>query len=146
MTLQEVERKIYVLDDDRIDFYWKDIEKLLRDVPLFWDLYDPQWVYCEAKMGHLQIWALSDGAIKGIVITQICCFPKTNVLQILAEAGKDMLRYFDEKEAMFDWVAREHGCSLIQTVCRPALARKLKGRGVVEGAIFTRRVSAERIQ
>lgn len=146
MMLQAEERKIYALDDDRIDYYWKDIERLLAKVPMLYDFYTSDWLYEHAKMGHLQVWALSDGQIKGIVITQICTFPKANLLQILAAAGDEMLKFVDEQEGMFDWVAREHGCAFVQAVCRPGLARKLKRRGVVSGVILTRPVYPERIQ
>lgn len=140
----EANRKIYSLDEDRIDFYWKDIEKLLETVPGYYDFYTPDWTYMQAKMGHLQIWALGDGRIESIVVTQIQVFPKTKVFTILAAGGVGMLKYFDEAEAIFEWLAADSGCEFIRAVCRPGLARKLRGRGVVEGVLMTRRIKPQR--
>lgn len=138
------ERQIYSLDNDRIDFYWDDIQKLLEEVPGFYDLYSSEWVLGQAKMGHLQIWALAEGKIESIIITQICVFPKASVLQILAAAGTGTLKYFDEADAIFEWLARDSGCKFIRTVVRPGLAKKLGGRGISQGVLLTRRVQAER--
>lgn len=146
MELHSEKKKIYALDNDRIDYYWKDIEKLLESVPMLYEFYSPEWLYEHAKMGRLQLWALSDSKIKGIVVTQICTFPKASALQILACAGIEMLKFIDEQEGMFDWVARQNGCSFVQAICRPGLARKLKTRGITTGVILTRAVHSERIQ
>lgn len=146
MNIEPSRRKLYTLDDDRIDRYWEEIEKLLGEVPMFYDLYDPQWVYCQAKMGGLQIWALSDGEIQGIVITQINIFPRAKVFQILAAAGKLMLRFVEESDATFEWIAREAGCEFVQVLARPGLARKLKGRGLWTGIVMTKRIGTERAQ
>lgn len=146
LSVEQDGKKIYALDAGRIEHYWKEVEKLLADVPMLYEFYSPEWLYEHAKMGHLQIWALSDGQIKGIVVTQICCFPKANMLQILAAAGVGMLKFIDESTAMFDWIAKENNCTFVQAICRPGVARKLKQAGVVQGIILTRAVQAERIQ
>lgn len=138
-------KQIYLLDQDRIDFYWRDIVGLLYDVPMFWDLYTPEYVYERAKMGHYQVWALSDGAIKGIVISTILDFPKAKIFYILAAAGKDLLKYFDEAEALFEWLSKDSGCDYVQAMMRPGLARKLRGRGTAVGVLLTRAVKHERV-
>lgn len=146
MELQEEERKTYLLDDERIDLYWGSIEKLLEDVPGLYDLYDARYIYDQAKMGAFQIWALSNGEIEGIVVTQILVYPKTKVFFIHAAAGKGFMKYFEECTALFDWLARDSGCEFIQTLLRPGLARKMKKYGMVEGTILRRRVSFMRAQ
>jgi hypothetical protein len=140
----EAQRQLYTLDNDRIAFYWEEIKRLLEEVPGFYDLYSPEWVLSQAKMGHLQIWALSNGKIEAIIITQICVYPRAKVFEILAAAGTGTLKYFDEAEATFEWLARDSGCEFVRTVVRPGLAHKLGRRGVSQGVLLSRRVQLER--
>lgn len=141
-----MEKKVYLLDSDRLDHYWPEIEGLLASVPGFYDLYTPQWVYGQAKMGAYQIWALSDGAIRGIMITQIAVFPKAKVFDVLAAAGSRMLEFFDEADSTFEWIARDSECEFMRATFRPGLARKMKPRGDTIGVVMTRRLSPMRIQ
>lgn len=139
------DRKVYLLDDARLDHYWTEIAKLLQEVPLFKDLYDPVDVYSQLKMGHFQAWALSDGEIRAIVVTTINVFPKAKVFQILAVSGSKFLELWDEADATFDWVARDAGCQYIQAVARKGLGRAKK-TGEVEGVLISKKLSSMRIQ
>ncbi len=145
MIQEAQESKAYLLDDARLDHYWGEIAPLLEKVPLFRDLYDPQDVYTMAKMGHFQIWALSDGAIRTIMVTQIQSFPKAKVLMILAVVGKKFFELWDSADATLEWVARDSGCSFIHAVGRPGFARK-RGSGEIEGVLISKKISQMRTQ
>lgn len=119
-------KSVYVLQGAQIDFYWEQIKEGFAEVPQFYDFFTPEWVYSEIKMGHYQVWALSDGAIKGIILTQLLVYPKQNVFEILAAFGVDMLDFFSEMQDVFLRFARQNGCDTMTARCRPGLARKLK--------------------
>jgi hypothetical protein len=133
-------RNVFLLQDDMVDFYWHDIIEGLKEVPGFFDFYDDKWVWEEIKRGGLLVWALSDGQIKGIVLTRVLVFPKQKVFEILAIYGIDMLVFFAEMEDTFMMVAQRLGCQTISALCRPALKRLLKGFHVEEQMVVLRRL------
>lgn len=137
---QGVQKKVGTFDRNQIDFYWKDIVPLLENVVGFSEFYTIASVYELLQSGDWQLWALSDSMIQGVVITTIRVFPKVKVFQILVAAG-NFLQFFDEIEAMFEWLARDSGCTFIQGQVRSGVARKLKrSRGDLRQVIITRRV------
>lgn len=119
-------KSVYVLQGAQIDFYWDQIREGFGEVPQFYDFFTPEFVYEQIKMGRYQVWALSDGAIRGIVLTQILCFPKQNVFEILGAYGVDMLHFFFEMKDVFLRFARQNGCDTMTARCRPGLARKFR--------------------
>ena len=137
-------RKCYTLDDARIDYYWTEIEKLLREIPVFSDLYEPQDIYNLAKMGQFQIWALSDGEIRAIVVTTINVFPKAKVFQILGVSGERFLDLWDEADATFEWIARDAGCHYIKAIARKGFGRAKKS-GEVEGVFISKKLENLRV-
>lgn len=119
-------RSVYVLQGAQIDFYWDHIREGFNEVPSFYDYYTPEWVYEQLKKGHYQVWALSDGEIRGIVLTQILCFPRKNVLEILGAYGVDLLLFFEEMKDIFLRFAKKNNCDTMTARCRPGLARTLR--------------------
>lgn len=119
-------KKVFPLLGDQIDHYWPQVCGGLSDCPGWWDFYTPEWTYTSLKMGRLTLWALSDGAIRGIVLTQILEFPRQRVFEIVALFGIDMLYFFKEMEDVFEYIAQENKCGFIQAICRPGLQRMLK--------------------
>lgn len=120
-------KEVYLLDDGRLDYYWPDIAELLTSVPGFSELFTADWAYRQAKMGHLQVWALADDKIRAIVLTQVLVFPRAKVFEILAAGGVGLLDFVSEMEDVFTRIAHNSGCSKIQARCRPGLQRKLRG-------------------
>jgi hypothetical protein len=98
---------------------------LLGECPTYYECFTPEWTYARAKEGGIQVWGLSDGAIRGIVVTQILVFPAQKVFEVLAAAGIGMLEYFDEMEEVFEYIAADSGCQTIAARVRPGLERLL---------------------
>lgn len=119
-------KSVYVLQGAQIDFYWDQIKEGFGEVPGFYEFYTPEWVYGQLKSGLFQVWALSDGIIRGIVLTQIQALPRQNTFEILGAFGIDMLLFFDEMRDVFFRFARQNGCDTMLARCRPGLARKLR--------------------
>lgn len=119
-------KSVYVLNREQIDFYWDQIRDGFGEVPQFYDFFTPEYVYERIKMGHYQVWALSDGAIKGIVLTQILCFPKQNVFEVLGAYGIEMIHFYSELQDVFLRFARQNGCDTMYSRCRPGVARLLR--------------------
>jgi hypothetical protein len=122
-------KQVYLLDSARVHFYWPQIESLLAEVPGFYDYYTSEWIYSQINLGHLHVWALDDGAIRGIVISQIAIFPKQKVFDILAIGGVGTLQFFEEMQSTFEKLAISCGCTKFAANVRPGLARKLKTLG-----------------
>lgn len=119
-------RRVYALDSERIDLYWENIVPLLESIPIFADLFSPEWVYSQAKMGQLQLWALADSEIRAIVVTRISDFPRAKVFEIMGVAGSKAYSFVPDMEAMFEWLARDAGCTYFVATTREGVVRKLK--------------------
>jgi hypothetical protein len=122
------EKSVFLLNKEQIDWYWLEVLALLSECPTYYDYFTPEWTYSKAQSGDIQLWALSDGAIKGIIVTQILVFPRQKVFEILAAAGLGLLQYFDEMEEVFEFIAADSGCQTIAARVRPGLERLLTRR------------------
>src|SRR5215831_499091 len=123
---EDLGKRIFLLNSEQIDHYWPDIVHLLGTVPGYYDFFTPEWTYAKAKGGDLQVWALSDGAIRGIVVTQILVFPAQKAFEILGAAGNGLLEFFSEMEDVFEFIAEDSGCKTIIARCRPGFDRLLR--------------------
>lgn len=119
-------KRLYLLSQEQIDHYWHDIIEGLKACPHYFEYFTPEWTYWEVKNGRLLVWALSDGVIRGIVMTRILEYPKQKVFSILALYGAEMLTFFNEMEDVFLKMAQRFGCQSISAQCRPGLKRLLK--------------------
>lgn len=138
-------KQVYLLDHERVNFYWSQIEELFKEVPGFYDYYTSEWAYQQIKMGHLHVWALDDGAIRGIVLSRIAIYPRQKVFDILAIGGVGTLQFFEEMTETFEKLAVACGCSSFSAQVRPGMSRKLRKHlaGVVSHTI-TRPVAPQR--
>lgn len=132
-------KRVYLLSGEMLDYYWNDIIAGLKDCPGYFDYYTPEWTYEQVKTGHLLVWSLSDGSIRGIVLTRVLIFPKQRVFHILAIYGMDMLDFFSEMEDVFMKIAQDFQCQTISALCRPGLKRLLKNFRAEEESITLRR-------
>lgn len=136
---------IYLLGDEQIDVYWEKIAEVLAEVPGFYEFYTPEWAFDQAKKGLLQVWALSDGQIRGIVLTTIKVYPKQNVFEVMAMCGFTMMEYLEELDDVFERIAADQGCQTISGVLRPGLARTLrKHKAEVKMMVVSRPVVAKK--
>jgi hypothetical protein len=92
----------------------------------------------------LQIWGLSDGVIRGLVISQIVNFPRQRVFEVLGAAGVELLNYFDEMEEIFEFIAEDSGCQTMQARVRPGIERLLKKKKVLKRAVWIYRQVGKR--
>ena len=132
-------KNVYVLQDEQIDHYWPQIVELFNSVPEFWEYFTPEWTYQQVKMGLFQVWALSDGAIRGIVLTKILEYPRCRVFEIMALAGIEMLEFFEEMQDVFTRFAQVNGCTKFSAMVRPGLQRKLRGFGAASVMVILRK-------
>lgn len=145
MTLQEEDsplkevRNVYLLNDAQVDFYWHDILEGLKGCPSFFDYYSPEWTREQIKTGHLLVWSLSDGKIRGIVMTRICVYPRMKVFEIFAIFGVGMLDFLQEMQDVFMRIATSYGCGKISSFSRPAMKKMLKPFFAEEEAVVLRR-------
>jgi hypothetical protein len=121
--LEAVQRSVFLMSGQQIDDHWPNIQILMDSCPGYYDLYTPEWTYQSAKSGDIQMWALSDGAIRGIIVTQILVFPAQKVFEIVGAAGIGLLDFFDEMEKVFEYIAADAGCKTIMGRCRPGVER-----------------------
>jgi hypothetical protein len=137
-------RQVFLLNPEQIDHYWADILQCLASCPGYYEFYTPEWTYERAKSGDLQIWGLSDGVIRGIVISQIVNFPRQRVFEVLGAAGVELLNYFDEMEEIFEFIAEDSGCQTMQARVRPGIERLLKKKKVLKRAVWIYRQVGKR--
>jgi hypothetical protein len=119
-------KEIYLLQGAQIEHYWDDIALALQTVPGFYDFYTSEWAYERAKTGHLQVWALSDGVIRAIVLTQLLTFPVQQVFEIMAATGVQLLSFVEEMQEVFERFAKQNNCNSFSIRARPGMARLLK--------------------
>lgn len=132
---QEVRSKqVFLMSGEQIDEHWANIQLLMRECPGYYDFYTPEWTYKAAKNGDIQLWALSDGAIRGIVATQILVFPAQKVFEIIGAAGIGLLHFFDEMEKVFEYIAADAGCHTMMARCRPGFERLLRKKHALKYA------------
>ena len=135
--IQEPEAKqksVFLMSQEQIDAHWGNIQILMASCPGYYDFYTPEWTYGAAKNGDIQLWAISDGAIRGIIVTQILVFPAQKVFEIIGAAGIGLLEFFDEMEKVFEFIAADAGCKTIMARCRPGLERLLRKKHVLKYA------------
>lgn len=129
MILIEVEplapppKQVFLMSGEQIDEHWANIQRLMLECPGYYDFYTPEWTYMAAKKGDIQVWALSDGAIRGIIVSQILVFPAQKAFEILGAAGVGLLDFFDELDKVFEMIATDAGCATIMFRTRPGIER-----------------------
>lgn len=137
--VEATQKSVFLMSGEQIDEHWMNIQILMRECPGYYDFYTPEWTYKAAKNGDIQLWALSDGAIRGIIITQIVVFPAQKVFEILGAAGVGLLEFFDEVEAVFDFIAADAGCTTIAARVRPGLEKLLRKKQAYKYAAMMQR-------
>jgi len=129
-------KQVFLMNGEQIDEHWPNIARLMAECPGYYDFFTPEWTYTRAKDGNLQIWAMSDGAIRGIIVSQIVVFPAQKVFEILGVAGVGMLEFFDEMEMVFEMIADSAECTMIMARCRPGIERLLRKKHVLKHAVW----------
>lgn len=123
--LESAQKQVFLMNGQQIDDHWPNIQILMEQCPGYYDFYTPEWTYSRAKSGDLQLWALSDGMIRGIVVTQILIFPAQKVFEIIGAAGIGLMEFFDQMEKVFEFIAADSGCKTMMARVRPGIERKV---------------------
>jgi len=139
-------RRVFLIEPDKLDLVWEQVVPLLESIPVYADLYSPEWTLEQAKMGHLQIWALADAKLRAIVVTTISLYPRAKVFEILGMAGQKAYGFVPELEAMFEWLARDAGCTYFRATVREGVVRKLRDVPGVErmGVVLMKKIIPSR--
>ncbi len=79
--------------------------------------------------GDLQIWRISNGDAKGIIVTKVLMHPALKELHILCMAGKNLVKIFEEAFEDILSVARKGECSKVSCfIMRPAMQKLLTNK------------------
>ena len=139
-----IPKTVFLLDPKQIDQFWGDIIHILAEVPGYFDFFTAEWTYARAKSGDLQIWGLTDGQIRGFVVSQILVFPAQKAFEILGAGGPGTLHFMDEMEDVFEMIAEQAGCDNIIARIRPGLERILRKRNVIRHSVWVYRAVGKR--
>lgn len=66
--------------------------------------------------------------IKALAITELAAYPRITVCKLLACTGDDAALWVDLLAPMEAW-AKQHGCAVLEPICRPGWERRLKPQG-----------------
>lgn len=139
------QKSVFLMSNEQIDEHWHNIQILMGNCPGYYEFYTPDWTYEQAKNGNIQLWALSDGCIRGIVVTQILVYPAQKVFEIIGAAGIGLLQFFDEMVSTFDLIGADAGCQTMTARVRPGLERLLcKKHALKYGAMIYRPIKPNR--
>jgi hypothetical protein len=123
-----------------VDFPISELEDWL---PNIWDMlleackrssgkYQPMDIVREVYAKRMQLWnAIDDNIIKAICVTEICTYPHTKVLRILAATGDDAETWSPLIIKLEEW-AKELGCEWCEPIVRPGWKKILKDLGYKE--------------
>ena len=136
LEAEPVQRSVFLMSGEQIDEHWPNIARLMAECPGYYDFFTPEWTYSQAKEGNIQVWAMSNGAIRGIIVSQIIVFPAQKVFEILGVAGIGTIEFIDEIEKVFELIADNAGCQTIMARCRPGIERLLRKKNVFKHAVW----------
>lgn len=135
---------VYLLSSEQFYFYWPRIEQGLFDIEFF-DYYKPQTVFDRCLKGAMQCWALSNGEIQLIIVSEIIHYDTGKVLRFIAAFGTGIDRYLEAAKDVFPRVARSQGCTGYEVIGRDGWGKKLKPLGFKRRfTVFYRPVDLER--
>lgn len=91
--------------------------------------YEPVDVLQNALAGRMRLWlAVEDDSTRALAITEIVQYPRISVCKLLACTGEQAKGWVDLVAEIEAW-AKEHGCSVLEAICRPGWERHLKPMG-----------------
>jgi len=121
------ERALYHLNCEQVLGYWKDILPLLGRIPNYFESRTPEYVLERLCKGSLQCWALSNGAVQSIILTEVVTLPEEKVFRFVGCAGEEFEEFMPILEGGFDGVASTLGCKRFEVVAsRKGWSRFLK--------------------
>jgi len=110
------ERTLYLLTCEQTLGYWKDILPLLHRIPHYFESTTQEYILERLCKGSLQCWALSDGEVHSVILTEINTLPAEKVFRFVGCSGDDFEEYMPILEGAFEKVATTLGCSRMEVV------------------------------
>ena len=126
---------MYLLDWEQFTHYWGNgIGDALKNSD-FYDYYTEQWLFSSVFTKNVQIFVLSDGAIKVVFFTQILDYPKCKALRCFWGYGCELDKFLPLANERLEDMARLCDADRIELVGRPGWFRKLRYHlpGIKEG-------------
>lgn len=120
------ERQFGLLSTEQFLHYWPEILPNLKAVPYFLEYCTVEWVLEQTLKGHLQFWALSDGSVRGIIMTRVQVTPAQRVLQLTLAFGNDFEEYIELAETTLFRFAQMMECTRMELIGRKGWRRKLR--------------------
>jgi len=116
---------MYLLNWEQFTRYWENIGAALRAMD-FYDYYTDEWLFNGVYTNQVQVFVLTDGAIRIVLFTQLLEYPKCKVLRLFWGYGCEIERFLKLINERLDDVARIYGATRIEVCGRPGWYRLLR--------------------
>ena len=117
---------MYLLNWEQFTHYWlEDIHPSLKSTD-FYDYYTEEWLFAGVQSGNIQVFVLSDGAIKVVFFTQVIQYPKIKVIRCFWGYGCELDRFLILANDKLEEMARFVGATRLELNGRPGWFRKLR--------------------
>jgi hypothetical protein len=125
---------MYMLSWEQFSHYWGDIELNLKDTD-FHDFYTDEWLFNGVLNREIQVFVLSDGAIRIIFFTQVINYPKNRAIRCFWGYGCELEKFLAVANERLDDMARLMKADRVELVGRPGWFRYLRRKlpGIHEG-------------
>lgn len=122
--------RIYLLTTEQFVHYWPEIKQMLQRIPHYYEMTTEENVLEAALKGAMQFWALSDGEIQCILVTEIRVCPLGKVFRYIGATGQNFDMFDSILEESFERVALTLGCQRVEVVAtRRGWSKKLASMG-----------------
>lgn len=122
-------RTLYLLKEEQINFYWEKISEELRRTTLY-EYWTEQQLLQAVQQGAMQCWALSDGTIKLILLSDIVRYSSgLRCLRFVGCVGEELDEFLPTIASCFRKVVKQLECHRIEVVGRRGWERKLRPLG-----------------
>jgi hypothetical protein len=102
---------------------------LAKSVELAHGAFDLDDIHTLLVNKDAQLWAVHDGEIKAVAVTQIMIYPKQKRLKLFLLGGNDMAKWEKSISDTFDNFAKANGCDGVELYGRKGWLRNLKQFG-----------------
>jgi hypothetical protein len=136
--METQDHNIYLLSSAEVHFYWGNIVEGLGTSHML-DFYSEETIFSRLLNGAMQCWALSNGEIELIIVSEVILYDKAKTLRFIGAFGRGIDRYLEVAETLFPRVARAMECIQYEVIGREGWGPKLKALGFKKRfTVFTR--------
>lgn len=122
---------VELLDAEKFQIYWPDIEKKLDTVQHIWSSWWTKESIHELTIdGRFQCWTVGDkDEVIGVVFSQIIHYPASSILQVFLAFGLGMVDTVGAIDATLSRFGAANGCDWAEVTGRPGWESKLREFG-----------------